>query len=323
MAGISVPYNKLKKFLGTDESELLTGGSTHDFLEGYGGNDVLKGGAGQDFIEGWTGRDKIYGGDGDDTIFGEGFIFSNGAPSHSSIAKAVAAGKYDDLIWAGAGDDLVYGDLGDDKAYLGQGDDLFSSVGIAWSQDDKRVKPYYDFPGSDIVHGEAGDDGIFGDKGNDRFYGGAGNDELRGGSGKDLLSGGSGDDYIYGENGKDALIGGTGADNLYGGSGADRFVFKSAKDSPYALGERDIVWDFSRKGGDVLDISAIDANTKVKGNQTFDFIGKGAFSQEAGQLHVNKRGDFYYVEGDVNGDGKADISILVYSMRPGEGDFIL
>jgi len=73
----------------------------------------------------------------------------------------------------------------------------------------------------------------------------------------------------------------------------------------------------------VLDISAIDANTKVKGNQAFDFIGKSAFSQEAGQLHVNKRGDFYSVEGDINGDGKADFSVLVYGMRPGESDFIL
>ncbi|NVP53716.1 calcium-binding protein [Mycoplana rhizolycopersici] len=323
MAGHLIDYYDLKQFPGTAKGDIVIGGKTNDQLDGYGGNDILKGGSGHDNLYGWAGRDKLYGGNGNDNISGEGFIFYNGAPSHSSIAKAVAAGKYDDLIWAGAGDDLVYGDLGDDKAYLGQGGDLFLSVGISWSQDDPRVKPYYDFPGSDIVYGEAGDDGIFGDKGNDRFYGGAGNDELRGGSGKDLLSGGSGDDYIYGENGKDALIGGTGADNLYGGSGADRFVFKSAKDSPYALGERDIVWDFSRKGGDVLDISAIDANTKVKENQAFDFIGKSAFSQEAGQLHVNKRGDFYSVEGDINGDGKADFSVLVYGMRPGESDFIL
>jgi serralysin len=108
--------------------------------------------------------------------------------------------------------------------------------------------------------------------------GGIGNDDLSGGADEDDLRGDGGDDLLIGGAGNDRVIGGTGYDHAYGGSGADTFVFLSVADfkpDGYVSARScEAIWDFA--AGDRIDLSAIDANTQVAGNQAFTFVGEGA-----------------------------------------------
>jgi hypothetical protein len=55
----------------------------------------------------------------------------------------------------------------------------------------------------------------------------------------------------------------------------------------------------------------VDANSAAAGDQAFTFIGAAAFSNTAGQLRATQQGGSWLIEGDTNGDGVADLSILV------------
>jgi cytidylate kinase len=55
----------------------------------------------------------------------------------------------------------------------------------------------------------------------------------------------------------------------------------------------------------------------------FTFIGSGAFTNVAGQLRVEMQGANALVQGDVNGDGVADLVIFVENWTPVVGDFVL
>jgi hypothetical protein len=81
-----------------------------------------------------------------------------------------------------------------------------------------------------------------------------------------------------------------------------------------------VIEDFSRAQGDDIDLSGIDANAKVSGNQAFSFIGGQDFSGKAGQLQY-KNG---IVAGDINGDKVADFHIEIANNHAlSANDFIL
>jgi hypothetical protein len=63
--------------------------------------------------------------------------------------------------------------------------------------------------------------------------------------------------------------------------------------------ERDGIQDFS--AGDLIDLSRIDANTLLDGDQAFEFIGNAAFSKTAGELrfeNISIGGPVWLVQGD-------------------------
>ena len=155
------------------------------------------------------------------------------------------------------------------------------------------------------------------------FNGSADDDIFTGGPDSDTAYGNGGNDTLSGGAGNDTLAGGAGADVLYGGGGADTFVYLAPSDSTPALTGQDQIMDFSHAEGDKIDLSAIDANKALAGDQAFSFV-TGGFTHVAGQLiEVSKTGGML-VEGDVNADGKADFAILVHAASPlGAGDFIL
>ena len=156
-----------------------------------------------------------------------------------------------------------------------------------------------------VQYALGGNDLIVGSSGADTLNGYLGNDILRGNDGNDILLGGGGADTLYGNVGNDTLVGGAGQDTLYGGGGADIFGFLQRTDSAVGTA-RDIIADFL-PGFDIIDLSNIDANTKLSGNQAFNFIGSGAFTGVAGQLHFVGG----ILSGDVNGDKKADFEIFL------------
>ncbi len=116
-------------------------------------------------------------------------------------------------------------------------------------------------------------------------------DVLRGTNAAEAIFGLAGNDRLSGGGGDDALNGGRGADRLTGGIGDDTFVFRSPADSApefpaiqsngqftdrFGAAFRDVITDFS-VGADTINLSGIDANTGLAGNQAFDFLGTGRF----------------------------------------------
>jgi serralysin len=160
----------------------------------------------------------------------------------------------------------------------------------------------------DAITGNQAANVLWGYAGNDTLNGDTGNDVLYGGSGSDRLYGGKGNDQIFGETGNDLIYAGAGADRLNGGSGTDSFVFKALSDSTVAASGRDTIFDFTPKS-DRIDLSAIDADTSIAGDQTFLFAGTAAFGGKKGELRYVRDVSDTYIYGDVNGDRKADLAI--------------
>ncbi len=95
-----------------------------------------------------------------------------------------------------------------------------------------------------------------------------------------------------------------------GGEGSDIFQFRDILDSTVSAPDR--VIDFAADR-DKIDLSFIDANSSLDGDQAFTSIGSAAFSKKAGELRyaVDSATGAWKVEGDVNGDGIADFLINV------------
>ena len=94
---------------------------------------------------------------------------------------------------------------------------------------------------------------------------GSGNDQ------NNILEGNSGNNQLKGKAGNDTLIGNLGRDILSGGTGDDTFIYRSTNDSGTDKRTRDKITDFHT--GDTIDLSQIDANVDVLGDQAFTFIG--------------------------------------------------
>jgi Ca2+-binding RTX toxin-like protein len=146
------------------------------------------------------------------------------------------------------------------------------------------------------------------------FNGGAETDgsfNIFGGEGGDTIIGGALGDSISGRGGNDRITGGGGADTLRGDAGNDMFVYLAVSDSTAAA--RDTIFGFA--AGDRIDLSAIDA-IAGGGDNAFSFIGDASFSA-AGQVRATADGSGgWLIEADVNGDGAADLSILLTVTDP-------
>lgn len=84
------------------------------------------------------------------------------------------------------------------------------------------------------------------------------------------------------------------------------FVYNAVTDSVGTAALRDTIGDF-QSGIDRFDLSLIDANTLIAGNNAFTYIGSGAFTNTAGQLrYTSATGQLL---GDTNGDGIVDFRV--------------
>jgi serralysin len=176
--------------------------------------------------------------------------------------------------------------------------------------------------GDDLVNGNVAANRIWGYAGADSVSGFSGDDRINGGAGGDRLNGGAGDDLIVGGLGDDTLWGGSGLDRLAGGEGADTFAFLKASDS---AANADVIRDF-REGIDTIDLRAIDADTSNgKADDAFRFLGFKEFGGSAGELRAVLQGyTSTLLLGDIDGDGAADLQILLTGARQLlPGDFVL
>jgi Ca2+-binding RTX toxin-like protein len=212
--------------------------------------------------------------------------------------------------------DVIVEDAGDsaDRAYLYIDYTLAADADV--ERLDVKTATGLDVTGNGLANRITGGDGA------DTLRGAAGNDTLQGNAGADRLLGGDGNDNLDGGDGADILIGGLGRDRLLGGAAADSFVFEAAGDSPRGSSVRDTIADFEA-GLDLIDLSAVDANSATGGNDAFSFIGAAAFTMVAGQLRAVS-GSATLIAADVNGDGIADVEIaLTGSYTLTASDFLL
>ncbi|TSD88207.1 calcium-binding protein [Mycobacterium sp. KBS0706] len=309
--------------------DIAYGGSEVDFIDGGGGDDYLDGGTGADTLIGNFGDDTYIVDNAGDTVTeysamdGTDTIYSSVSytlPQY--VERLILTGGFNLSGTGGAGADTIIGNSG-----------------------------------ANTLTGNAGADFLSGGDGNDVLRGGAGMDVLDGGNGIDAVtytenevavtvnlatgvgSGGSAqgdsyssienvngstaDDTIIGNAAANVLNGWAGKDTLTGGGGADTFAFSQTNHS--AVGANaDVITDFSHAQGDKIDLSAIDADTTVAGNQAFTFIGTGLYNGDAGELRYTSNGAVTTIAGDVNGDGVSDFHIqLTGSIGLVAADFVL
>ncbi|MFZ1367024.1 MAG: hypothetical protein WAR58_06120, partial [Sphingorhabdus sp.] len=130
---------------------------------------------------------------------------------------------------------------------------------------------------------------------------------------------------INGGIGNDKIMGIGGADVLTGGTGNDQFRYFQQSDSGLGAAA-DRVTDFTI-GGDRLNFLLIDADAGTAGDQAFNFVGTAAFANTGvGQIRYQNSGGDLLVQADVNGDGVADMEIILQGQAGGTlttADFIL
>lgn len=262
---------------GSSEADRIFGLGGADHLFGYAGDDYIRGDEGllfpdahgDDNIDGGAGNDRLYGDGGNDRIVG---------------------GPGDDFLDGGTGNDFMDGGWGSDTYVVDSArdvtvefegttgtDTVYSSVNWTLSHGFENLV----LVGTTLQgFGNAQDNTLIGNEaanylnglnGNDTLYGGDGNDLLAGGDGSDALYGDDGDDRLEAGAGNDVLVGALGRDAMTGGFGNDTFRFTSVEDSP-AGATRDVITDFNGLGmflGDRIDLSGIDANLAIAGNQAF------------------------------------------------------
>ncbi len=179
--------------------------------------------------------------------------------------------------------------------------------------------------GNDSIRAGAMRDHIFGGEGNDTIYGNSGNDLITGDNGSDTIYGGNGDDNItldgFTRGGSDKVIGGAGDDTviLSADKAYDVVILQKVSDSTVA--EDDSIFYFEA-AYDKIDLSAIDANTKLAGDQAFKLA--NALTGIPGQLihDIFNPGTAFVrweFSADVNGDGKIDLQFNLIAPKLGPG----
>jgi Ca2+-binding RTX toxin-like protein len=279
-------YVSIEGVIGSDFNDALSAGTGGAFhLIGGAGDDTLNGGAGNDTLDGGAGLDRMVGGTGDDTY--------------------ILDVRGDQVVeLAGGGTDTIESPFS--RGLVAQVENLTLVGGLAIN-------------GS----GNGRANLITGNDARNRLSGLGGNDTVNGGAGNDTANGGSGNDVLNGEAGRDLVIGGRGRDVMSGGASRDIFDFNHIRDSGLTLASRDTIRDFQRRIDDI-DLRTIDADTLTPGNNKFTFVGFAAFSGDAGELRLRDVGPHVIVQGDVNGDARADFAILVRNVAAlSKGDFLL
>jgi VCBS repeat-containing protein len=207
-------YSAASQITGTNSANNLTGTTNDDSINALGGNDYVEAGAG---------NDVVYAGDS--------------GTSTTSVTNLV------------------------NSTFMTTADgSMLNGTGVLANNVASTTNKGY----GDLVHGGAGNDALFGENGSDLLYGGTGNDYLNGGASNDALRGGAGNDRLEGGQGSDVLRGDSGADvfvwSLNDGA-ATNGVSNAGNGNPYGVGTNiglssttDLVMDFSKSEGDVLDL---------------------------------------------------------------------
>lgn len=344
---------------GTSGDDDITGTDLNELILGHGGDDDLDGGGGADSIAGGDGDDLIVGGSGDDTLSGQGGVDTIMGGSGNDFVYV--HDLFTDEVHGGSGHDTLSFELSEVAIQFGQIPDGFENfIGSAFNDDlfgDAGRNIISGGDGDDVINGTVGSQGIpvgdvlSGGKGDDlirafspdnKLSGGGGNDTmqagsfsiLRGGNGKDVIDGGD-HSSIGGGSGNDNLSAGGDASTITGGDGDDRILVEFANGDRVAGGsgvDYFAFWLFSGahddlitdlEASEVIDLSAIDADLGQKRDQAFTLV--SSLNGHAGEaaLAYDPGTDRTSLLLDQNGDGTADITILLAGDQTGFTNFVL
>lgn len=272
------------------------------------GKTVIKNGTAEDFISLGRGEDSFNGGKrGETLIDGAGndvYRFGAGNDTYSAHSPPSSGGDSgNDIVDGGTGIDTY------DASASFESTNINLSTGVATGANIATDT----ISGFENVIGSSHDDVISGNNVSNRLEGGFGFDQLFGLGGNDVLVDGAG---IGGDN-PDVLDGGAGKDTLTGGANQDAFQFSSAVHSGVGVTKRDVITDFNQSELDFIDLHLIDAATNIVGDQEFHLVGNGGLdpftpvgvAHLAGELRYKYVGGNTIIEGDINGDAKADFQI--------------
>ncbi len=303
------------RLFGGNGNDTLIGGDGADLLNGGTGADIMYGGNGNDFYV----VDHV----GDVTTEAVNTALGGVDTVQSSITHTLGFGLEDLTLTGtaaiggtGNGNNNVLTGNGFNNVLTGlDGNDTLNGL----SGNDQLNGGN----GNDQLNGGDQNDTMFGASGNDQLNGGNGNDFLDGGAGNDTasyatatsgivvnltlstqntgvagidtlvgienLTGSNFDDRLTGNGANNVLTGGIGRDFLTSGGLFDHDIFdynSTSESQPGFLLKRDVITDFRGLGaavGDQIDLTDIDANAGLAGNQAFTYIGGAAFTA-AGQL---------------------------------------
>lgn len=318
----------IENLAGSDFNDTLRGDAGANLLSGGAGDDILFGGAGDDVLIGGAGNDQFDGGDGFDTVsFAdnlEGGVYldfntkyfesgAHGADSFTSIEKIIGTGF----------NDVMFGSFDKVEHFEGgAGDDILKSSG-----------------NGDILDGGEGDDSLTSSLGSATIIGGAGEDTYTAafvytGATVDLgregvaqnIGGGnmitlSGVENLHLLLADDTVYFSRAANKVWGGDGADTFIYRNyAEIGKGATADHIMDW---HRGSDVIDLSRIDANSKVAGDQAFTWV--ESFTKQAGQIMdtYDPTTKISHVQMDINGDGVAEAELYLHGYSANIGIWIL
>ena len=238
--------------------ENLTGSNFNDTLRGNNGDNVIDGAGGIDTVSydnaaaGVTvslslGTPQVTGGAGSDTLLNVENL------TGSAFADTMSGNAGNNVLNGGAGIDTV--------SYANAGAGVAVNLGTVGPQNTVGA-------GLDVLSNF------------ENLTGSAYGDTLTGNAGANAINGGFGNDTLVASAGVDTLTGGGGG--FFSRTGGfpplfvyteyvDRFVFNSVADSPKAA--PDVITDFKPSIGEKIDLSTIDANSSLLGNQAFTWVG--------------------------------------------------
>lgn len=304
-------------YLGTIDPDSIADNGGDDDLEGSSYSDFVDEGSGDDvifsydqaaaftFFDGDGAFDVLSGGSGDDFLYGDADEDSLDGGSGSDYMDGLAG---DDVYCVDSMGDTVFESQGASGGY----DWIYSSVSRTLEANLEALVLLGNQPLSgtgnglaNTIDGSSGANAISGGGGDDVLNGFNGNDSMRGGSGDDTINGGRNNDTVRGESGANILLGGFDADIVIGGTGNDTFRFTVLSTSVPGARDQIRAGDggpaFANAGnavGDRIDVSGIDADTTVNGNQAFQF--GGTMQMGRGFLWVANSGTDTIVRGNVN-----------------------
>jgi Ca2+-binding RTX toxin-like protein len=316
----------VERVLGTNNADVMTGGSNQVSFYGGAGADTLTGGTQNDVLDGGIGADAMAGGRGNDK-----FYVDNVGDTVTEVANGG-----NDTVFAAIDFALSAGNQVETIRSDGNSLELFGN--------ELRQRIHGDSGSNDLHDGGGAGDVLIGKAGDDEYYLDSADTKIREGknNGTDVvyvddfdynlrdnwhveflaamdplttgdfdLTGNKRDNTIVGNDGDNVIIGGKGNDEMFGNGGADTFQINE-----YANGKnRDVIVDFE-SGVDMIELKSsvftkigagvVDANefrvndTGLAENRTDRLI----YNETTGEL-------FYDQNGSRNGDSN---SVLVATL---------